>query len=77
MKTNIIVYISPPISYLAKFCFSSYGPKCCWIIKEVCISLQYLQKNSRNKVDFLPADKHKGFPQIDSITSQAFAKNSK
>ena len=30
--------------------------------------LQYLQKSMGNKVDFLPADKHKNFLQIDSIT---------
>ena len=29
METNIVVDISPPIPYLAKFLFSSYGPKCC------------------------------------------------
>ena len=29
MKTVIIVDISPPITYLAKFWFPSYGPKCC------------------------------------------------
>ena len=33
MKTNIIIDISPPIPYLAKFWFSSYGPKCCQSIK--------------------------------------------
>ena len=33
METNIIVDISPPIPYLAKFWFSSYGPKCCQPIK--------------------------------------------
>ena len=33
MKTNIAIDISPSISYLAKFWFSSYGPKCCQLIK--------------------------------------------
>ena len=33
MKTNIVIDILPSISYLAKFRFSSYGPKCCWPIK--------------------------------------------
>ena len=41
------------------------------------ISLQYLQELS-NKVDFLHADKHKSFLQIDSMifdgASQAFPK---
>ena len=30
---NIVRDISPPISYFAKFWFSSYGSKCCWPIK--------------------------------------------
>ena len=29
MKANIIIDISPPIPYLGKFWFSSYGRKCC------------------------------------------------
>ena len=29
MKANIVVDISPPIPYLAKFWFSIYGPKYC------------------------------------------------
>ena len=33
METNIVVDISPPIPYLAKFWFSSYGPKRCKPIK--------------------------------------------
>ena len=33
METNIITDISPPIPYLAKFWFLSYGPKCCQPIK--------------------------------------------
>ena len=33
MKTNIAINISPLFPYLAKFCFSSYGPICCWPIK--------------------------------------------
>ena len=33
MEINIVVDISPPVSYLAKFWFSSYGPKCCQPIK--------------------------------------------
>ena len=33
MEPNIVVDISPPIPYLAKFWFSSYGPKCCQPIK--------------------------------------------
>ena len=33
MKTIIVTDIWPPITYQAKFWFSSYGPKCCWPIK--------------------------------------------
>ena len=33
MKTKIVIDISPAIPYLAKFWFSSYGPKCCEPIK--------------------------------------------
>ena len=42
------------------------------------ISLQYLKKEVRDKVDFLHADKHESFLQIDTMTldwdSQAFLK---
>ena len=31
------------------------------------MSLEYLQKNVRDKVDFLPVDKHERFLQIDII----------
>ena len=33
VKTNIVNDISPPITYLAKLQFSSYGPKSCWLIE--------------------------------------------
>ena len=33
METNIVVGNSPPIPYLAKFWFLSYGPNCCKPIK--------------------------------------------
>ena len=33
MEANIVVGISPPIPYLKKFWYSSYGPKCCQPIK--------------------------------------------
>ena len=125
MDSNIVVDISPPIPYLAKFWFSSYGPKCCqpiklqdslkcnisrkkWMMKFVfCIQINikvlykfmrsfwvcatrhaqstqnkkfaYLCNISRKawggeggvagEVDFLPANKHKSFIQVDHITS--------
>ena len=33
MEINIVADILPPIPYLEKFWFSSYGPKCCQPIK--------------------------------------------
>ena len=33
MKANIVIDISLPIPYLAKFLFLSYGPKSCWAVK--------------------------------------------
>ena len=43
--------------------------------------LQYLQKSMGLEIDFLPADKHKNFLQIDSITlgvhGQAWLKHPK
>ena len=40
------------------------------------ISLQYLKKEARDKVDFLHVDKHEGFLQIDTMifNGQAFPK---
>ena len=34
----------------------------------MCMSLQYLHKSMSEEVEFLSADKHKGFLQDDSIT---------
>ena len=31
------------------------------------LSLQYVKKKGKNRVDFLPADKHQRFLQIDAI----------
>ena len=35
--------------------------------KQVCISLQYIDKSTGDEVDALPTDKHKRFLQDDSI----------
>ena len=35
--------------------------------QQVCISLQYLNENVKDEVDFLPTDKHQRFLQIDTI----------
>ena len=115
MKTNIVIDIWPPISYLPKFWFSSHRSKCCqpiklqdsikhisrkkWAVKcifsmlinievfyklilsfWVCIAklaqstqnnkfaifLQYLKDAVKDKLDFLPVDKHQRFFQIDT-----------
>ena len=118
MEINIVVDIAPPILYLAKSWFSSYGPKCCqpiklqdslkcnisrkkWMMKFIfgmqinievlCKLIQslwvcaakhaqstqnkkfaYLCNISRKalgvKLIFLPANKHKRFLWVDSIT---------
>ena len=39
-----------------------------YLKKEFCISLQYLQKNVGNEVNFLSADKHESFLLVASIT---------
>ena len=58
METNIVVDISPPISYLTKFRFSSYGPKRCQPIKAGFFKMQYLKKEANAEVYFWHVDKH-------------------
>ena len=43
---------------------------------KVAISLQYLKKDGRDKVDFLHADKHESFLQIDTMIFDGMAKHS-
>ena len=53
MKTNIVIDISLPIPYLAKFWFSSYGPKCCQPIKlQVFLKCNILSKKRMMKFIF-------------------------
>ena len=33
MKPNLVIAILPPIPFLAKFWFLSYGPSCCLSVK--------------------------------------------
>ena len=33
VKINIVIDILPLVPYLAKLCFQSYGPICCWPVK--------------------------------------------
>ena len=42
---------------------------------KIAISLQYLKKKVKNEVGFLPADKHKKFPQIVTIISVCVARH--
>ena len=66
MKINIVIDISPPIPYLAKF-FTKFA-----------ISLQYVEEEVSDKVDFLNANKHESFLQNDTMifdrNDQAFPK---
>ena len=68
MKTNIFIDILPPIPYLAKFWFSSYGPKCCQSIKlQDSLKRVISQKEVNDEVYFWHADKHQIFLQVDTI----------
>ena len=59
METNIVVDISPPIPYLEKFCFSSYGPKCCQPIKlQDSLKCNISEKEVNDEVYFWHADRH-------------------
>ena len=59
METNIVVDISPPIPYLAKFCFSSDGPKCCQPMKLQDSLKCSISRKVNNEVYFWHADKHR------------------
>ena len=62
-KTNFVVDLSTPISYLAKFWFSSYGPKC----NQIAGFLKYLKKKVNYEIYFWYADKNRNLLQVDSI----------
>ena len=116
LKANIVIDISPPVPYLAIWS-SSYGSRCCWLIKlqdslkcnisrkkwmtkfifgmhinievfyklilsfwvciarhpqstqnnKFAISLQYIKEEVSDDVDFLYADQHESFLQIDTM----------
>ena len=100
METNIVVDISTPDPYLAKFWFSGYWPRCCqpiklqdslkcnisrkkWMMKLIFGMQIYIEvfyklilsfwvcaispEKHGSEVDFLPANKHESFLQVDSI----------
>ena len=52
MKTSIIIDISPQITYLAKFWFSSYGLERCWPI-ELPDSLKYIISRKKWMMKFV------------------------
>ena len=67
METNIVVDISPPILYLAKFWFLNYGPKCCQPIKlQDSLKCNISKKNWIMKF-FWHADKYQSFLHVDNI----------
>ena len=75
MKTNIVIDILALIPYLAKFWFSSYGPKYCWPIKlQDSLKCNMSKKNLNDEVYFWHADKHKsllqpGMPKVTNVRS--------
>ena len=67
METNVVVDISPPIPYLAKFWFWRYGPKCWQPIKLQDSLKFYLKEELNDKVYFWHADKNQSLLQVDTI----------
>ena len=81
MKTSVAIDLSPQIriSYLAKFWFSSYGPKCSWPIKlQDSLKCNISRKKWKNEVYFWHVEEHLNFLQVDFIilcvSSQAYPK---
>ena len=69
MKTNIVIDISQPISYMAKFWVSSYGPKCCQPVKlQDSLKCKYLDKEVNDDLFFWHPDKHQSLLQVNTIT---------
>ena len=62
MQINIEVLYKLMLSFWV--CATRHGQS----TKEVVISLQYLQRSMGGEVDFLPANKHEFFLQVDNIT---------
>ena len=67
MKTSIVIDILPPITYQAKFCFSSYGWKCCWPIEPQDSLKCNLKEEVNGEVYFWHAEKLQSFLQVDTI----------
>ena len=62
MQINIKVFLKLILSFW--LCITRHAQS----TQNKCISLQYLQKSMGYETDFLPADKHKHFLQIDRTT---------
>ena len=88
MKVNIVIHNSTPIPYLAKIWFSCYAQSI--QNNKFTISLQYLEENVKDEVDFLPGGKRQrflsnwyyyfscmwlGMPKLPKITSSLFLCN--
>ena len=70
MKTNIVIDTSPPIPYLGKFWFLSYGPECCWPIKlKDSLKCNISGKTWMMKFIFVMqhANKHPSFLQVHTV----------
>ena len=65
-KTNFLVDLSTPISYLAKFWFSSYGPKCNQIAGFLKCHISR-KKWIMRFIFGIYADKNRNLLQVDSI----------
>ena len=66
METDI-VDISPPIPYLARFSFLSYGPKCCQPVKLQDSLKCNISRKVNDAVYFWDAVKHRSFLQVYTI----------
>ena len=67
MKTSIVIDNSPPITYLEKFWFSSYGSKCCWPIKLQDSLNCNVSRKVNGEVYFWFGEKHRNSLQVDLL----------
>ena len=76
MKTNFVIDISPPILYLVKFWFLSYGPDCCGPIKLENSLKCNISKKVNGEIHFWHADKCflQGDTLILGVRCQAYSK---
>ena len=68
MKTDIVIDISPPITYLARFWFLSYGSNLLSANQiTVFFKMQYFKKKVKDEVYFWHAHNYSSFLQVDNI----------